>query len=130
MKPRHAPPAFPEALDGDDDDVAWALQTGGVEWSRGAHGDALVWLKRAIDAARAHRRLNRARDLEFRGRTLQVALGVGWVAAPPPPPAPKADDDDDDIEMLDADDLEEVDVDLDVVSLRGDRAETVHAQEL
>lgn len=83
MKPRHAPPAFPEALDGDDDDVTWALSTGGVEWSRGAHADALVWLRRAIDAARDGGRPTRARDLEYRGRTLQVALEVGWVQAKP-----------------------------------------------
>lgn len=90
MNPRHQPPAFPEATDGDNDDVAWALHTGGVEWRRGAHAEALQWLRRAIDSARANRALNRARDLEFRGRTLQVALEVGWVSKPPSAPIPEA----------------------------------------
>ncbi|HLU68779.1 MAG TPA: cyclic nucleotide-binding domain-containing protein [Kofleriaceae bacterium] len=45
------PAAIPAPLDTDDDDVAWALQTAAVQWKLGAAGDALVWLRRAVDAA-------------------------------------------------------------------------------
>ncbi len=44
-------PPFPEPLDDDDDDVAWALQTAKVQWNRGGRADALVWLGRAADSA-------------------------------------------------------------------------------
>jgi Cyclic nucleotide-binding domain len=47
----HPSPGIPPPLDGDDDDVAWALQTAAVQWKRGAHADAIVWLRRAVDAA-------------------------------------------------------------------------------
>ena len=42
------PPAstgIPAPIDGDDDDVAWALQTAAVEWKRGAQTDAIAWLR-------------------------------------------------------------------------------------
>ncbi len=42
---------IPPPIDGDDDDVAWALQTAAVQWKRGAYADAIVWLRRAVDAA-------------------------------------------------------------------------------
>ncbi len=44
-------PRFPEALDDDNDDVAWALQTAAVQWNRGGRADAIVWLRRAVDTA-------------------------------------------------------------------------------
>lgn len=44
-------PGIPPPIDGDDDDVAWALQTSAVQWKRGAHSDAIVWLRRAVGAA-------------------------------------------------------------------------------
>jgi hypothetical protein len=42
---------LPAARDDDDDDVAWALQTAAVQWQRGSPADAVVWLRRAVDAA-------------------------------------------------------------------------------
>lgn len=132
MKPRHAPPAFPEALDGDDDDVAWPLSTGGVEWNRGAHEEALVWLRRAIEAAREHRRLNRARDLEFRARTLQVALEVGWVAvpsssAPPTTPTPEPRER---LESIDPDSVMELDIDVEEITNESTTVVELSEQEL
>ena len=61
MMQRSAPPTFPEALDDDDDDVTWALQTAGVQWKRGAHADALEWLRRAAESAVDGGRAIRAR---------------------------------------------------------------------
>jgi hypothetical protein len=61
-----APPssaAIPPPRDDDDDDVAWALQTAQVQWKRGAHADAIVWLRRAADSALSVGNLDRATDL-------------------------------------------------------------------
>ena len=54
---------IPAPLDTDDDDVAWALQTAQVQWKRGAVADAIVWLRRAVDAAIACGRAERATEL-------------------------------------------------------------------
>jgi hypothetical protein len=40
-----------EARDGDADDVRWALSTAMARWQSGSEADALVWLRRAADAA-------------------------------------------------------------------------------
>lgn len=61
-----APPssaAIPPPREDDDDDVAWALQTAQVQWKRGAHADAIVWLRRAADSALSAGNLDRATDL-------------------------------------------------------------------
>ncbi len=42
---------IPPPRDEDDGDVAWALTTAQVQWSRGAFADAVVWLRRGVDAA-------------------------------------------------------------------------------
>jgi hypothetical protein len=44
-------PVIPPPNEDDDDDVAWALQTAAVQWDRGAFSEAVVWLRRAVDAA-------------------------------------------------------------------------------
>jgi CRP-like cAMP-binding protein len=56
-------PEFPPALADDHDDVAWALQTGVVQWNRGGYEDALVWLRRAVDAALQNGAYHRASEL-------------------------------------------------------------------
>jgi hypothetical protein len=68
------PPAFPKALDDDDDDVAWALQTAAVQWERGGHVDAVVWLRRAAQAAVESGEFGRAADLERSAREVE-----GWA---------------------------------------------------
>jgi hypothetical protein len=43
--------AIPPALDEDNEDVAWALQTADALWKRNERVDAIVWLRRAAQAA-------------------------------------------------------------------------------
>jgi hypothetical protein len=42
---------IPPVLDTDAEDVAWALQTADALWKRNEHVDAIVWLRRAAQAA-------------------------------------------------------------------------------
>src|SRR5579883_1599423 len=42
---------IPHALDSDAEDVAWALQTADALWKRNERVDAIVWLRRAAQAA-------------------------------------------------------------------------------
>lgn len=42
---------IPPACDADVEDVVWALQTAEALWKRNERGDALVWLRRAAQAA-------------------------------------------------------------------------------
>lgn len=79
MMQRSAPPTFPEALDDDDDDVTWALQTAAVQWKRGAHADAVEWLRRAIESAIDGGNAIRARELTQQTNALEAALRTGWV---------------------------------------------------
>ena len=70
------PPAFPRALDDDDDDVAWALQTAAVQWERGGAADAIVWLKRAAEAAAESGEFSRSADIQRRANELDRWLRV------------------------------------------------------
>ncbi len=54
---------IPPPLDDDVDDVVWALQTAAVQWRRGAKADAVVWLRRAVDAAIQSGSAQRAMEL-------------------------------------------------------------------
>src|SRR5579872_5628426 len=42
---------IPPSLDSDTEDVAWALQTAEALWKRNERLDAIVWLRRAAQAA-------------------------------------------------------------------------------
>src|SRR5215217_6756836 len=78
-------PHFPEPLDDDDDDVAWALQTAKVQWNRGGQADALVWLGRAADAADQLGNVWRAHDLRRITADLSASLGGAPSTEPPLP---------------------------------------------
>lgn len=85
-------PVIPPPLDDDDDDVAWALQTAAVQWNRGARADAVVWLRRAVDAAIASGNSQRTKDLtrlaaQVADSLVAVAMAQPDSAAPPPPPS-------------------------------------------
>jgi hypothetical protein len=91
---------IPPPLDDDDDDVAWALQTAAVQWSRGGRADAVVWLRRAVDAAIAAGNPARTKDLTrlaamVADRLVEEAARAPDSAVPPAPSQPAPDDVDD-----------------------------------
>jgi CRP-like cAMP-binding protein len=88
------PPAFPKALDDDEDDVAWALQTAAVQWERGGHNDAVLWLRRAAEAAVEAGEFERAADLQRGARQVEI-----WVENSGGGSA-QDDDDDDGVDSL------------------------------
>jgi hypothetical protein len=106
-------PVFPRALDDDDDDVSWALQTALVQWERGGHADAVVWLRRAGQAAVEAGEFGRAADLERSARSIESWM-AGSASSPPlrtpkslppprnPPPVPIDEDDFDGTDEVDA----------------------------
>ncbi|MEJ7729334.1 MAG: hypothetical protein WKG00_08965 [Polyangiaceae bacterium] len=55
--------ALPEPRPEDDEDVVWGLSTANALWARGERNDALVWLRRAADAATAAGQSFRASEL-------------------------------------------------------------------
>src|SRR5262245_3671682 len=55
--------ALPEPRPEDDEDVVWGLSTANALWARGEVQDALVWLRRAADAASAAGQTFRASEL-------------------------------------------------------------------
>src|SRR5215471_6830401 len=74
----------------DDDDVAWALQTAAVQWNRGQRADAVVWLRRAVDASISAGRAERTRELtrlaaNVADRLVVEAMSVPDSQAPPQP---------------------------------------------
>lgn len=62
-EPENQLSVIPPPLEGDDDDVAWALQTASVQWKRGARADAIVWLRRAVDSAMELGQIERAQQI-------------------------------------------------------------------
>ena len=80
-------PPFPEPVEDDDDDVAWALQTAKVQWTRGGQGDAIVWLKRAADTADQLGQVWRAADL--RRMTDDLVTHLSRPSRRPPAPLPR-----------------------------------------
>ena len=66
---------IPPALDADTEDVTWALQTAEALWKRHERHDALVWLRRAAQAAG---------EAEHDDRALQLAHDAAelaeWIA--------------------------------------------------
>jgi hypothetical protein len=70
--------SFPNALATDAEDVAWALQTADALWKRQERVDAIVWLRRAAQAAG---------EAEDDDRALELARGAAelaeWIAQNP-----------------------------------------------
>ncbi len=100
---------IPPAKDTDAEDVAWGLQTADALWKRGERADAIVWLRRAAQAAGDASDDDRALELARRAAELQesiegaeeidvdvASLSSPPAAAPPlpgapaPPPVPPA----------------------------------------
>src|SRR5215471_75105 len=81
----------------DDDDVAWALQTAAVQWNRGQRADAVVWLRRAVEASISAGRAERTRELtrlaaSVADRLVSEAMAVPDSSAPPRPTAAQDSD--------------------------------------
>src|ERR1700690_529327 len=75
-----AMPGIPPALDTDTEDVTWALQTAEALWKRNERVDALVWLRRAAQAAGEAEHDDRALELANDGAEL-----AEWLAGHPQP---------------------------------------------
>ena len=84
------PSGFPEPLDNDDDDVAWALQTAKVQWQRGGKAEALVWIGRAADSADQLGNVWRAAELRRVTEELTNKLSSVRPAFSRPPPVSTA----------------------------------------
>ncbi len=54
---------IPPAVDSDVEDVVWALQTAASLWKRNERVDAIVWLRRAAQAAGDAQHDDRALEL-------------------------------------------------------------------
>jgi hypothetical protein len=91
--------AFPEPRDDDDDDVAWVLQVGATEWHRGAYTEAVVWLRRGVEAANAAGNAFRAAELNAVAEAVIEQMGLSSedvgaaMASAPSSERPGASDD-------------------------------------
>lgn len=88
--------ALPEPRPEDDEDVVWGLSTATALWSRGEIQDALVWLRRAADAANAAGQSFRASELGMYVAEIEDALTQVTVASAPVAVSTAATDDIDD----------------------------------
>ena len=86
--------SIPPALDEDTEDVAWALQTADALWKRNERVDAIVWLRRAAQAAGDAQNDDRALALAREAAELAEWLGHNSAAvrASRPPPAVRHDE--------------------------------------
>ncbi len=83
------------ARENDNDDVRWALQAAAAQLKQGGAADAIVWIKRAADAADAAGLSHRGDELRGEARRMAQAMwDLGGAASEPPE------------EVLDEDDLE------------------------
>jgi hypothetical protein len=74
---------IPHALDTDTEDVTWALQTAEALWKRNERVDALVWLRRAAQAAGEAEDDDRALELAHDAAEL-----AEWMGPHPRPAGP------------------------------------------
>ena len=72
----------------DDEDVVWGLSTASALWARGERRDAIVWLRRATEAAAGAGQASRAAELDIAISALERAITV-----PAPRPSGSVDGD-------------------------------------
>lgn len=84
---------IPPVLETDSEDVAWALQTADALWLRSERVDALVWLRRAAQAAGDADDNNRALELARTAAELSewMSLVAMHTQESEPPPGPAHD---------------------------------------
>jgi hypothetical protein len=80
---------LPEPSPEDDEDVVWGLSTARTLWARGERADAIVWLRRAAEAATAAGQDFRASQLGICASELEDAI---TASATPPAEAPTKSD--------------------------------------
>ncbi len=66
---------IPSAIDSDAEDVVWRLQTAAALWERGDRAHALVWLRRAAEAADRGKTPERAKELQRSAWILETEHG-------------------------------------------------------
>src|SRR5262245_25195938 len=76
------PVALPQPHPNDDEDVVWGLSTATALWARGEHKDAIVWLRRAAEAASSAGQAFRASELGMYAQELEDSLDA-QVTTPP-----------------------------------------------
>src|SRR5689334_18389186 len=72
---------LPEPSADDDGDVVWGISTAKTLWARGERRDAIVWIRRAADAARTAGQGFRATELTMYASEIEDELEV-WLASP------------------------------------------------
>lgn len=77
---------IPPTIETDSEDVAWALQTADALWKRDERLDAIVWLRRAAQAAGDAEDDDRA--LALARNAAELADWMGRAVSPGPPPSP------------------------------------------
>jgi len=83
--PGDSQPLLPSPIEGDPEDVAWALQTADALWKRGEYADAVGWIRKAANAAA---------DAEHDTRVIELAKAAAELSSlveafgPPPPQQP------------------------------------------
>ena len=78
--------AIPPSKDTDAEDVAWGLQTAEALWKRGERIDAIVWLRRAAQAAGEAADDDRALELARAAAELSDWMATQPTGATVPPP--------------------------------------------
>jgi hypothetical protein len=73
--------ALPESRPEDDEDVVWGLSTASALWARGERRDAIVWLRRAADAAVAAGQEFRGSELGMYASELEDTLNAAGAHA-------------------------------------------------
>lgn len=104
---------FPRPAKGDADDVRWTLQTAAVQWQRGLHAEAIVWVRRAADSALGCGQSSRGDELREQASFLAGLLRGDSDSVPAsssarpltiePESLEPGDPDPEEIELLDAD---------------------------
>ncbi|HVY44990.1 MAG TPA: hypothetical protein VHB21_03885, partial [Minicystis sp.] len=72
---------LPQPRPEDDEDVVWGLSTASALWARGERQDAVVWLRRAAEAATAAGQDFRASELGMYASEIEDALQGGRPSA-------------------------------------------------
>ena len=73
--------ALPESRPEDDEDVVWGLSTASALWARGERRDAIVWLRRAAEAAAAAGQEFRGSELGMYASELEDMLNAAGAPA-------------------------------------------------